>query len=107
MMPLATTEKGVSYSVKVKAEKTRSRTHLFGSGKVMAPFQSNLVLIIRVDPEGERITLVSRRDENGGENEICVLDRGEVFAVTLKNLIYVAAYGSADTRVHCCLITDH
>lgn len=94
------------FTTKVKAQATRPRTYLFGSDKVTAPFQSSLVLCFRVDSEGETTTFYSQRDDNSPEFELCTLERGEMFAVKLANLISVSAMAQRDTRVHCALVRD-
>ena len=90
------------YTVKVRAESVKRRTYLFGSENVSEAIDAFVVLIVRVDPDGERVTIVMT-PRGGGEAEVCELDRGEVYAIKVEHVLSVAAYGTKDSRVYCSL----
>ena len=81
-------------------------TFLFGNDTASAPFVSALILVLRVDPEGEPVSLFSKNDPNApGEVRICTLQPGEVFAVPLERLVYVRATADFDSRVACKIVS--
>ena len=98
---------GTAWATKVKAKSIRRTTNLFGNESINEPFQSRLVAVFRVDPDGEEIQLISKRDQNSAEFDIGRLRPGEVFAVRLENLSVISAICEYDTIVECALIQEN
>ena len=96
----------LSYIVKVKAKTTQKRTYLFGSSKISNRFDGKLILLMRVDPEGEPIRIWAKADTINDPYEVCELASGEIFVIALDkvNGVY-AEEPEADTRVHCALVS--
>jgi len=104
-MSLQTNAGGTSYTVKVRARSVAARTYLFGSGQCPYRFEGNLVLVIRIDPEGEPVNIKAQGP--GAAFDICSLEPGQVFALALTQLAGVWADNpDADTRVHCAIVPN-
>lgn len=94
-----------NYTVKVRAHSVAARTYLFGSVKAPYRFEGNLVLVIRIDPEGEAIDIKAQGP--GAVFDICSLEPGQVYALALTQLSAVWADNAAsDTRVHCAIVAN-
>lgn len=96
-----------TYTVKVKGSVEQAPTHLFGGVGIEIPFQSSLILWIELPREGEKITLYSYSQKDGGETLYGTLEPGESFAIPLRNCARIAAVAEHDTPVHCSVIVPY
>ena len=104
-MNLALQGGGVTYPVKVKAKSISQRTFLFGSANVSRRFEGKFILVLRIDNEGEPVTIMAAGP--GNPFKVCDLGRGEVFALQIFNLAAVwAEEAESDTRIHCALLPE-
>ena len=94
------------YTVKVK--KSRTKTYLWGSGKINIRLNSSLYFTLRVVDMGEAIVvgLYKSQTATGAaeEIEIGILDENEAFTIQLQDISGVYAYCkdiSVDTKVEC------
>jgi hypothetical protein len=103
-MNLALNNPSVAYTVRVRAKTTAPRTYLFGSAAVSRKFEAKFVLVIRVDGEGEKISI---KGFGATAFDVAELGPGETFALQLENIHAVWVQDQlADTRVHCVLLAD-
>lgn len=94
-----------NYIVRVRAAATAPRTYLFGSDTVQRRFDGKFTLVIRVPNEGESVRI--KAVGPGDPFDVCTLNPGQVFAVSLFNLSSVwADQPDSDTRVHCAFIAN-
>lgn len=95
----------VSYRVKVNRH--RGDVSLWGGAGVVTPSESpDLVLIVRVDPEGYPVR-VFKAAPNTQPELLATLDAGEVFGVRVNLAAKVVATCELDTHVECALMPAH
>jgi hypothetical protein len=99
----------LTYKIKVRRKNPATPIYLWGGRGVLKEFKKEILLFMRVDEEGETVTIGVDYYDGVLNNEpekkrIATLEKGESFAVDLKGVKGVYANCEFDTGVTCTIV---
>lgn len=90
---------------KVLSKNVQDKTYLFGGSGVLMALDNNVVLMLRVDEQGEPINIFTNKLADGtAEFNVGTLNAGEFFVIPLNQLVNVYATADHDSSVEITLI---